>query len=448
MYGVQNMLRYIFIFLSVILCIFSNVEVNAETAVNADIKRLVVLDFVGMDVDAPMLSLLTEQAIAGTVQVIDKNEVLVMTRESTIQIMKDMGKDVNCIGGQCEVEVARNIGADYVVSGSVTQTGMEVALTLKLHDSYTGALLFSKVFYENSLSQLGKGTPEFIQHVLAGGVNKHLSESGQEEVAQGDNLDLDMTGDVGLVHFISEPKGGIVLVDGHLICPQTPCSAEVPLGIHRVSIQKERYQPKFQTLNLKKESKVVFPLEPDFGYLNVSTRKTDPDIMMFLDGKRLEKLPIIQAEVARGEHVLSVHDDCYRGREHRIIIEAGETLSLENYHIRKKITALMVTTTDQFGEQVEADIFINGKLIGRTDSLEPLMLTVPVCSPFIGAETEGMIGAKRLRLKENKISEINIVLQSQPQPEKIYSYDAGFEDPFENPFQASLFENTFLEILD
>lgn len=45
----------------------------------------------------------------------------VMTRESMAMILKDMGLDAQCQEGECEVETARNIGADLVVSGELVR---------------------------------------------------------------------------------------------------------------------------------------------------------------------------------------------------------------------------------------------------------------------------------------------------------------------------------------
>ena len=42
----------------------------------------------------------------------------IMTRESMAAILGDMGLDVSCVEGQCEVETARNLRAALVISGS------------------------------------------------------------------------------------------------------------------------------------------------------------------------------------------------------------------------------------------------------------------------------------------------------------------------------------------
>jgi len=57
-----------------------------------------------------------------------------MTRENMMVLLKDMGKK-DCSEGDCEVETARNIGADFVVSGSVVRIDAAFVVTLKLHET-------------------------------------------------------------------------------------------------------------------------------------------------------------------------------------------------------------------------------------------------------------------------------------------------------------------------
>jgi len=55
-------------------------------------------------------------------------------------LLRDMGKK-ECGEGDCEVETARNIGADYVISGKVVRIEQIYAVTLKLHETQGGSLL-------------------------------------------------------------------------------------------------------------------------------------------------------------------------------------------------------------------------------------------------------------------------------------------------------------------
>ena len=55
-------------------------------------------------------------------------------------LLRDMGKQ-ECEEGDCEVETARNIGADYVISGKVVRIEQLYVVTLKLHETQGGSLL-------------------------------------------------------------------------------------------------------------------------------------------------------------------------------------------------------------------------------------------------------------------------------------------------------------------
>ena len=111
----------------------------------AEVQRLAVLEFRGIGVrDVGLLASLSDGIRSGLIKSVHTDQFLVMTQESTLQILKDQGKDASCIEGECEVEVARNIGADFVISGTITKISERYVVTIKLHDTQTSALLASE----------------------------------------------------------------------------------------------------------------------------------------------------------------------------------------------------------------------------------------------------------------------------------------------------------------
>jgi hypothetical protein len=124
----------------------------AQSASSA--RRVAVLDFsaswapacsAGAVVDdarreqCEMLRILADQARGGALAVLRPPAFLVLTRENTAQILKDMGG--TCTEGECEVETARLIGASVVVSGEVSLMEGSYIVSLKAHDVATAALL-------------------------------------------------------------------------------------------------------------------------------------------------------------------------------------------------------------------------------------------------------------------------------------------------------------------
>jgi len=103
-------------------------------------ERLAVLELSGKAVPTDQLAALTD-AVRGGVRDKLGNKVQVMTRENMEVMLTDMGLDASCVAeGACEVETARNLGVDYVVSGTITAFGPKLVASLKLHETSSGQL--------------------------------------------------------------------------------------------------------------------------------------------------------------------------------------------------------------------------------------------------------------------------------------------------------------------
>jgi TolB-like protein len=112
----------------------------ASAAAQTGNKRLAVLEFQGKNLDQDILMTFSDTIRGGALQGIQGHGVVVMTRENMLVLLKDMGKQ-DCGEGDCEVETARNIGADYVISGKVVRMEQLYVVTLKLHETKGGSLL-------------------------------------------------------------------------------------------------------------------------------------------------------------------------------------------------------------------------------------------------------------------------------------------------------------------
>ena len=128
---------------------------------------LAVLQFSGVGIKPEVLFLLSDQAREGTMNAIDKDKISVLTRENMQQLLADNGLDITCIEGKCEVETGRNIGADYVISGSVVSMGGEYILTLKFHETKGGRLLSTKSIDDTSLNGLRKQTIAITEQLVS-----------------------------------------------------------------------------------------------------------------------------------------------------------------------------------------------------------------------------------------------------------------------------------------
>jgi len=83
---------------------------------------------------------LSDAVRSGVLDASKGRDLLVMTRENMAALLKEMGKP-DCSEGDCEVETARNIGADYVLSGEIARIEGTYVVVLKLHACDDGRLL-------------------------------------------------------------------------------------------------------------------------------------------------------------------------------------------------------------------------------------------------------------------------------------------------------------------
>ncbi len=124
----------------------------------AEIKRVAVLEFRGVDVQDAMLLKLSDQSRFAALEVLDHQKYSVITRENMMQILEDNGLTASCLEGTCEVDIGRNIGADIIVTGDVFKTEGVYYLTLKLFDTHRGRLLAGQDIESESFGDLKKQT--------------------------------------------------------------------------------------------------------------------------------------------------------------------------------------------------------------------------------------------------------------------------------------------------
>lgn len=91
----------------------------------------------------------------------------VITRENMLVLLQASGKDLANCEGECEVDTARRIGADLVVSGELLKFGTQYKLNLKLHDVRSGELLAGAVAAGTTADDLDKAVAPAVGKLLA-----------------------------------------------------------------------------------------------------------------------------------------------------------------------------------------------------------------------------------------------------------------------------------------
>jgi|GEM_PF-5171843 len=114
------------------------------SALGSEPERIAVLDFIMEPEDQILRKILEDEVRAGLLEYSNPKELRILTRENMLLLLSDMGKDLSCLEGSCEVEIARNIGADYAIVGELRQYQEMWYLVVKLFDSDTGSLIAIK----------------------------------------------------------------------------------------------------------------------------------------------------------------------------------------------------------------------------------------------------------------------------------------------------------------
>ena len=79
-------------------------------------EYIAVLEIVGNSVDEDVRTVTSDSLRTGLHQNIDRDKYKLITRENLYMFLEDMGKEMSCAEGNCEVEIGRNIGADIIRS--------------------------------------------------------------------------------------------------------------------------------------------------------------------------------------------------------------------------------------------------------------------------------------------------------------------------------------------
>jgi TolB-like protein len=391
--------RTLFAFLTFSLALASEWPATAQTSV----RRLAVLEFQGKKVDAETLTTFSDAVRSGALEALARTGIDVMTRENMLTLMKDMGKG-ECNEGECEVETARNIGADFVVSGIVVNIEDRYVVTLKLHETKGGSLLGSEMAKAKTQLEILDALHEQSRELIRAHLGRERSSAHAREghiAADGDFVAKD---DRILVTFESDPLGATVLLDGDVLCKETPCSRSVIAGRHDVEMQKERYDRAQQRIDAKKGVVVHLNLPANFAVLVV---KTEPGgLSISLDGKpQGNHAPVL--EVDPGAHEVVIDHPCFQRSGEQLVLKKNERREIKLTGSPRQ-SAIAVTAENERGDEVEAKVFIDGVEVGTT----PGTFTTGVCSKEVLVDFGRDQFRSSLKLVEKEVANIRAKLRT------------------------------------
>ncbi len=307
-----------------------------------------------------------------------------------------------CYDQSCRVQLGQALTADNILTGIVTLFGGTYTLTVELIDLAKEATIkTAKADFDGTEKGLAEAIKSIVNQIAGTKKTFQTGKTGERvdewEIGQGEET---------IVKFESRPADAVVMVDGKILCQKTPCSKMLTQGMHEVTIQKENYIPVANWYNIVKGGRVEANLEADFGWIEVTANYTGIDII--LDGKNIGKTPITKRELNPGPHQVDSSHNCFYQTGEKFVLNRGELKKL-NLLLQPKEAGIKVMAQDNVGNDLEADVLVDGKKIGQA----PGSFKVPLCSREIVVQTNQLVHTEPLGLKEKEVKTVVAKLKTK-----------------------------------
>ena len=325
----------------------------------------------------------------------DRDTALEQAIEETVK-----GSRKECVDEKCQLSLVAQLQANFLINTKIKKLYETTCnITISKFDVEKRAGVESWVEKFNCTE---KGLCETIDSFNFSGKKRGSFQEGRigETVENWEVGD----GEETIVKFETVPSEAVVMVDGRIVCQKTPCSKMVTMGKHTVTIQKENYLPKEKVFDIKKGQNIKADLEPNFGFITVSSNPEGAEII--LDGKIIGKTPIKEKEISLGAHQVEIDNECFYKTGEKIIIERGKAKNI-SLDLQPRESAIKVTAKDEKGNDIEADVFVDGKNVGTA----PGIFKVQVCSKEVIVKKEKNEFKQNLNLQEKTVVTINAVLK-------------------------------------
>jgi formylglycine-generating enzyme required for sulfatase activity len=329
------------------------------------------------DLTPAKLSILAQAVRGEAAKRLNSQGFTILSEENTVSILKDMGVNLASCQGECEVEIARKLQADWLLSTQLVRFGRSWTLQLNLFETASGALKASErvqVTSEDQLLSLAEEKSGLLCVRVAGATTTTTSgRFGQ----QAPSWDLDAPVGV-LVTFTSDPVGASLRVDGAYL-GETPLTREVQAGPHQLEWSLQRYETLTEAAQVERETTLRRSLTPLFGWLTITSAPADQPV--WLDGQSVGRTPLTPLTAGFGPHVLIVGDStkAYAQGE-RFSLAKGERKTLA-FEIALRMGGLVLRCQDLEGNALKEPVKVDGQEVG----VSPLQQKLPIGSHVLEA---------------------------------------------------------------
>ena len=307
--------------------------------------------------------------------------------KSKLQKLKAESFDA-CYDESCQIEIGKELAAQKSVSATWTQVGGTCQLLVKLYDLRKAYSEFSNTI---SAACTETGLAKAFEKVR---LQLADHRGGQKKVTTGRDRDLTPKQEAWrpeastkkvVVKFSSSPPGAMVRVDGKLICQNSAdegCARAVEVGVHEISMEKERYLLRKEKVTITDGSPIHWALEADFGLLNVVTQPSGQNVS--INGERVGATPLQNHQLIPGTYQVRVLSDCFYEQGKEISLARNQKRDL-SFDLQPIIGGLDISARDAKGNDLAANIELDGKQQGVT----PAVIAASVCAKALKLSLDG-----------------------------------------------------------
>ena len=357
---------------------------------------LVVLEF---RVDNKVIPLDTAVTLADMVRsrVVQSGSKLVklISREKVIEILSKGTKTAAQCSGQCEIDTAREVGADFVMTGKISPLGDKAVLVLDVKKAQDGVTVASTLV-RAPVKQLDDRLDAAVDAVLTAlaeklsvqPVAKVVEDKASQLPFGGPKVEIGKTVETEelqetVVKFSSTPSATVFLGD-RMLCKQTPCQKSVPLGKRMLTMSEEDYVTRSESVEItKKLSNVDWTLSADFATLDVTCDGNA--LALTLDGAAAGQCPLKNQHLRPGKHTVALDSPCHLHAEESFQIQRGEAKVL-GLPVQPRIGVVTVKAKNDAGDDLTGTVLLDGKALGDV----PGSFKVPVCGRKLEVRSEGL----------------------------------------------------------
>ncbi|MBR4531566.1 PEGA domain-containing protein [bacterium] len=336
---------------------------------------------------------------------VSSNKFIVIAKERQENAMiKQMKKESYklCNDKNCQIPLGQALSADTILRTTITFLGGTYTITSELIDLEKEATTKgAKATFAGDEKSLLSALDEIVAQII--GRKKQKAEFQQGRFG-GKNEDWEIGGgEETIVKFESNPTGAVVIADGKIICQTTPCSKLLTQGNHEIEMQKENYVPKVKKGKITEGKTIKYKLEPDFAWLSVSGSYA---VSVKLDGANIGEIPIKDKAISTGNHRIEHSDGCFYDFGENFTVKRGEKKNIR-FDLDPRESAIKVYPQDENGNDIEADVFVDDKKVGKA----PGTFKVPLCSKKLVVKNGDFEYSEELSLKEKQVKNIQGMLK-------------------------------------